>query len=240
MRLDRPDRAQRLDALAAQYALGTLSPRARRRLRRIAQRQPGVVAALRAWELRLAGLAEAIPPVTPPAYVWTRICTKLGIAGIESQKDAAHGGYWWQSLGLWRGLAFLGLAAALVLGLRLMAPAVEAPTPAIVAVLAGSDAKPVLVATVERGGRVLAVKAVGAIAIPPDRALELWALPEGEDPRSLGLVPATGTVRIALPAPADDAFRGVPALAISLEPAGGSPTGKPTGPVLYTGGIERI
>ena len=51
---------------------------------------------------------------------------------------------WWSSLGLWRGLAFLGLAAALVLGLRLMAPAVEAPTPAIVAVLAGSDAKPVL------------------------------------------------------------------------------------------------
>ncbi len=240
MKLDRPDRTQRLDALAAQYALGTLSPRARRRLGRIAQREPAVVAALRAWELRLAGLADAIPPVTPPARVWTRICTKLGIVGTESPEDAARGGSWWSSLGIWRGLAFLGFAAALVLGLRLMAPAVEAPTPTIVAVLAGSDAKPVLVATVERGGRVLAVKAVGAIAIPPDRALELWALPEGKDPRSLGLVPATGVVRIALPVPADDAFRGVPALAISLEPAGGSPTGKPTGPVLYTGGLERI
>jgi anti-sigma-K factor RskA len=240
MKLDRPDRTQRLDALAAQYALGTLSPRARRRLGRIAQREPAVVAALRAWEFRLAGLADAIPPVTPPARVWAAICTKLGIVGAEGPNNASLVKSWWSSLGIWRGLAFLGFAAALVLGLRLMAPAVEAPAPTIVAVLAGSDAKPVLVATVERGGRVLAAKAVRAIAIPPDRALELWALPVGKDPRSLGLVPATGVVRIALPVPADDAFRGVPALAISLEPAGGSPTGKPAGPVLFSGGIERI
>ena len=241
MKLDRPDRPERLDALAAQYALGTLSPRARRRLSRIAQRDPAVVAALRSWELRLAGLADAIPPVTPPARVWNAICTKLGI-GDGRGSDSTESGRvsWWSSLGLWRGVAFAALAAALVLGLRVLAPSVGEPGPTIVAVLAGSDAKPALVATVERGGRVLAVKAIGPIAVPPDRALELWALPAGKDPRSLGLVAATGIVRIALPAPADDALRGVPALAVSLEPAGGSPTGKPTGPVLYTGGIERI
>ncbi len=241
MKLERPDRSQRLDALAAQYALGTLGPRARRRLARIAQREPAVIAALRAWELRLAGLADAVPPVTPPARVWTAICTKLGI-GETGAADAgvARRAPWWSSLGLWRGLAFAGFAAALVLGLRVLAPVAEEPGQSIVAVLAGSDAKPALVATVERGSRVLSIKALRPIAIPPDRALELWALPEGKDPRSLGLVPASGVVRIALPAPAGDALKGVPALAISLEPSGGSPTGKPTGPVLYTGGIERI
>ena len=241
MKLDRADRTQRLDALAAQYALGTLSPRGappprpdrpagagRRR------RAPNVGASARRARRRHS-----------PGHA-TGSCLDEGSApnwvSLEwrSPEDAVRSGSWWQSLGLWRGLSFFGFAAALVLGLRLMAPAVEAPTPTIVAVLAGKDAKPVLVATVERGGRVLAVKAIGAIAIPPDRALELWALPEGKDPRSLGLVPAAGVVRIALPVPADDAFRGVPALAISLEPAGGSPTGKPTGPVLYIGGIERI
>jgi len=241
MKLDRPDRPERLDALAAQYALGTLSPRARRRLARIARREPAVVAALRSWELRLAGLADAIPPVTPPARVWNAICTKLGIGDGQGADSAETGpAPWWSSLGLWRGLAFAGVAAALLLGLRLMAPPVEEPGQTIVAVLAGSDAKPALVATVERGGRILAVKAIGPIAVPPGRALELWALPAGKDPRSLGLVAATGVVRITLPAPADDALLGVPALAISLEPPGGSPTGKPTGPVLYSGGIERI
>jgi anti-sigma-K factor RskA len=110
----------------------------------------------------------------------------------------------------------------------------------MVAVLAGGDAKPVLMATVERGGRVLLVKAISPIAVPPGRSLELWALPDGKPPRSLGLVDAAGVVRIALPAPAVDAFQGVPALAISLEPSGGSTTGAPTGPVLYSGRIERI
>jgi anti-sigma-K factor RskA len=47
-----------------------------------------------------------------------------------------------------------------------------------------------------------------------------------------------GQVRLA--ATPDVAFRGIDALAISLEPAGGSPTGLPTGPVLYTGRIERL
>jgi anti-sigma-K factor RskA len=240
MKLDRPDRFDPLDALAAQYALGTLSPLARRRLAGIARREPAVFDALRAWELRLAGLAAAIPPQAPPEHVWTAIGARLGLAGATGARGRVHAGSWWSSLPLWRGLAFAGMAAALVLGLHALAPVAEAPGPAIVAVLAGSDAKPVLMATVEPGGRTLAVKAIAPIAIPADRSLELWALPDGKAPRSLGLVGASGIARIALPAPAANVLQGVPALAISLEPAGGSPTGAPTGPVLYAGRLERI
>jgi anti-sigma-K factor RskA len=32
----------------------------------------------------------------------------------------------------------------------------------------------------------------------------------------------------------------IPALAISLEPKGGSPTGQPTGPILFTGPVIRL
>ena len=92
----------------------------------------------------------------------------------------------------------------------------------------------------DRNGRFLTVKAVQPVPLAAGRALELWALPEGRDPRSLGVVSASGVARIALAGPADLALRQVPALAISLEPAGGSPTGKPTGPVLYTGGVQRM
>ena len=65
-------------------------------------------------------------------------------------------------------------------------------------------------------------------------------LPTGAPPRSLGLIPATGIARVPLRAPSDTALANIPALAVSLEPATGSPTGLPTGPVLYSGPIERM
>jgi anti-sigma-K factor RskA len=67
------------------------------------------------------------------------------------------------------------------------------------------------------------------------RSLELWALPRGGAPRSLGLVSSAERSNIKLAAVADRSLGDVPALAVSLEPPGGSPTGQPTGPVLYTG-----
>jgi hypothetical protein len=71
---------------------------------------------------------------------------------------------------------------------------------------------------------------------PPGRDYELWAL-YGETPRSLGVLRADsdGTVRIFLDHVADAAS--VTALAVSLEPAGGSPETGPTGPVILVGAI---
>ena len=52
--------------------------------------------------------------------------------------------------------------------------------------------------------------------------------------------PPRPVARIELPAAADRTLQSIPALAISLEPAGGSPTGLPTGPVLYSGPVQRL
>jgi anti-sigma-K factor RskA len=145
---------------------------------------------------------------------------------------------WWGSLALWRGLAVAGFALAFALGISLFAPR-DRPFESVVVVLAGPDAKPALIATAERGSRFLTVKAVSDVAIARDRALELWMLPDGGAPRSLGLIPASGVERVALPAPVGTALQNIPNLAVSLEPAGGSTTGAPTGPVLYTGRVER-
>jgi len=86
----------------------------------------------------------------------------------------------------------------------------------------------------ERGSRYLTVKAVAA-GVPAGRAPEFWMLPEGRAPVSIGLVPATGIERLQVRAPADVAPQGIPVLAVGIEPPGGSPTGGPTGPVVYTG-----
>jgi len=224
----------RTDALAAQYVLGTLRGRARERFERLARSDAALGDAVRQWEERLVPLAEALPPVRPPRRVWQAILRRIRGSGAGARSAL------WSSLGLWRGLALAGLAAAFVLAVALFTPAPERPEGTLVVVLAAQDAKPALVASADRTGRVLTVKAIAPVELAADRALELWALPDRGNPRSLGLVAATGVVRLALPAPADEALQSVPALAVSLEPRGGSPTGQPTGPVLYTGPVQRL
>jgi len=235
MDLGNPDRKSRLDALAAEHALGTLPSRARRRLDALARRDPRVASALRSWEYRLAGLADAVPAVTPAPRVWQAVQTRLGLTAERPPKQA-----WWGSLALWRGLAVAGFALALALGAVLRFGAGTEVGEDVVVVLAGSDARPALIATAARTGNVLRVKAIGATAPAPGRQFELWALPPGQPPQSMGVLPASGVAVLRLAAPADAALRNVPALAVSLEPPGGSPTGQPTGPVLYSGPVQRM
>jgi len=236
MNLSRPDRLPRLDALAAQYVLGTLPSRARMRLARIARTDTVVAGAIRAWEQRLAPLTEAAPPVTPSPRLWRVIALRLGLEPVR----AAAAGPWWSRLAFWRGFALASFTVALALGVTMLTPKPEQADQPIVVVLAGPDAKPELLATMSRGDRVVTVKIVGAAPVPADKSLELWMLPDGSPPRSLGVIPATGVGRLALPALPDVALARVPALAVSLEQAGGSPTGAPQGPVLYTGAVQRL
>jgi anti-sigma-K factor RskA len=82
----------------------------------------------------------------------------------------------------------------------------------------------------------IAIASAAPLTIAADRSLELWELPAGETrPRSLGVLPAAGTrlVRAADAGPLTQ-------LMISLEPRGGSPTGQPTGPVLYAGTLTAV
>lgn len=228
---------ERADALAAQYVLGTLSARARARFARLARGDPVLVAAVRAWEDRLSPLAESVPPVEPPERVWTGILARIGRADTGSTSERRTV---WATVSLWRGLALTGFATAIALALVLLSPPLERPQATLVAVLAGQDAKPAFLASADRNGRLLTIKALAPLSPGADRSLQLWALPATGNPRPLGLVPASGIVQIALPVAAGTALQNIPALAVSLEPRGGSPTGLPTGPVLYSGPVERL
>ena len=92
---------------------------------------------------------------------------------------------------------------------------------------------PVLMATAEANGALI-VQPTASITVPTDKDLELWALSKGETkPRSLGVLPPSGRRLTAELAPDTQ-------LLVSLEPKGGSPTGQPTGPVLYGGWLTAI
>jgi anti-sigma-K factor RskA len=235
--LSRPDRHERLDLLAAEYALGTASPRVRRRLAAIARRDRTVAAALSAWERRLAILAEDVPGIAPPPRVWRDIVARLGLDPEGASRTRIT---WWQRVQLWRAFAVASFVIAVALGVveyQRQARPVAAP---LVVVLAGADAKPGLIATASHGERYLTLKTIGNTAPGAGRVFELWALPQAGVPRSLGVIPSGGIVRVPLTAPVDESLSNIPSLAVSVEPPGGSPTGQPTGPVLYSGSIERM
>ncbi|MDQ2917762.1 MAG: anti-sigma factor [Casimicrobiaceae bacterium] len=237
MNLSRPDRRERLDQLAAEFALGTSPPRVRRRLTAIARRDRVVATALSEWERRIAALAAGVPAVTPPARVWQQIVTRLG---LDPDGAPAASVKWWRSLGFWRAFATASFVVAVGLGVSEWQRTAEAPAAPLVVVLAGSDAKAALIATATRGQRYLTLKTIGNAAPASGKVFELWALPQAGAPQALGVIPAGGLVRVNLANPVEESLSNIPALAVSLEPPGGSPTGQPTGPVLYSGAIERM
>ena len=217
------------ERLAAEYALGTLRGRARERLKRWMRDDPELAREVAKWEARLAPLAHAVAPVAPPARVWNALQARL-----EGAPDAGRR----MSFSVWRALGWMaGGAAAALVAVTLLLPSLRDTTPAAyVAVL--SDAKTnraVLVATAGQADKVLRVNTLDPSIQVSGRSLELWALPRDGKPKSLGVIAAANRAELRLDAPADKSLGNVPALAISLEPQGGSPTGQPTGPVLYSG-----
>jgi anti-sigma-K factor RskA len=218
---DKPELRQRL---AAEYALGTLRGRARERLRRWLRDDAELAREVQQWEARLAPLAQAVRPVAPSARVWHQLESRL-----EGPKKRSS---FWKTLGL----IASGAVAALLVVAVLLPPQRQGIPASYVAVL--SDPKtnrPVLIAAAERGETWLRVKTLDPAIHVSGRSLELWALPSGGAPRSLGLVSNEERATLKLVSVADRSLGDVPALAVSLEPPGGSTTGQPTGPVLYAG-----
>ncbi|MFZ5790088.1 MAG: anti-sigma factor [Pseudomonadota bacterium] len=253
------ENAELRDRLAAEYALGTLRGHARRRFERLMAGDPALARLAEDWALRLDPLAAAASKVEPPAAVWRGIERRLGPSpqrqqatdrsGLsrrrtlqerlfgrpaESVPSLATAGLWY-CVGFWRGLGLSAAALALALLIYVLAGPVGGPHATYVALLADAANKPVVVANLDLTEGRLTLDAARLPAPEAGKSLELWILPPAGPPRSLGVMPS-GTVRLALDARAmaDLAHGG---LAVSLEPASGSPTGLPTGPVLYSGAV---
>ncbi len=211
------------DALAGEFVLGTLDPEERRAAEQRIAQDPAFAGAVARWERRLAPMAAIAEPVEPPAGLWARIEQATG--STTSNVVPLRRVRQWQ-IGT---IASLAIAASLAAFLVL-----RRPEPAHVAVLAPiANGTAVLLATEESGGR-LTIRPNGAIQVPTDKDLELWALAKGDaKPRSLGVLPVAGRALIASLAPDTQ-------LLVSLEPRGGSPTGQPTGPVVYGGTLSRV
>jgi len=241
----RYNNSQLVQRLAAEYVLGTLTGRARRRFERWMTDSYNVRSAVWHWERQLGPLAQATTSVQPNARVWEQVFERTGgKAAAQTEREVARV-RWFERLGLWRGFSLAATAAAVVLAVLLARTPTEVVVPATqqyVAVVNGEQARPLWLVRVDVQQGRLAIKSINAAAPAPTNSYELWILPAGgAAPRSLGLLP-TGTASIdaALAVELRPLLAGAQGLAVSLEPAGGSPTGAPTGPVVYQAAILSI
>jgi anti-sigma-K factor RskA len=225
------------EKLAAEYVLGTLKGGARRRFEGWMHNDAALRRTTAEWQERLAPMAEFGGEQTPPGRVWRAIARRLNL-----QQRAPAWQFWRnESLGFWRTLGLgSSLAAALlatVLSVRWVQQQ-EAPID-YVATLSDDKAQPALLLTADRRDGAISVRVVSAAPLARDKTLQLWAVHKDGKPRSLGILGGKRATRLPLTASALGSD--VAMLAVSLEPAGGSPDPKgPSGPILYKGNWVQV
>jgi anti-sigma-K factor RskA len=182
--------------------------------------------------------------VPAPAYVWAQIEQELRRVVPRPVEDlpAPGSASLWDSLVFWRGLTGItSLVAAMCLALLVMHSLQFQPVrEPMVATLMMDDGRSGFMASVDpMSGKVMLMPAAQT-DMPPEHTHELWIITDDGPPRSLGTFTANGPVTLTV-SPDMMPPKGMPAkLAVSVEPMGGSPSGKPTGPMVASGIIHAI
>jgi anti-sigma-K factor RskA len=219
-----------VDPLAAEYVLGTLRGPARRRFEKWRASSALVQERCRFWEENLMHLAKGLRPIQPPAHVWQGIRARLNLSRGEEPRRR------------WPGRA-LAIAASILLVAGLSALLYWRSQPGKVSEIATISA--------ESGQQMWRIEIYGASgrmllhagrlpARPSDRDYELWALPEGSPPVSLGVMPVAGTTQRVLTPAQRQALANAQQLAVTVEPIGGSPTGQPTSKPVFVVPLKAV
>lgn len=226
----------RQNALSSEYVLGTLDGSARIRFQRLLMQHNSLRHTLWRWEGRLNELGGALPEITPSPDVWEKIQTRLGfnvntpsnqnVVSLPPRKP--------KSLQWFAGLS--AAAAVLMAVLLVNLQSLEPVVPGQIAIVQSEKAQALWV--IELRENELLVTATDRFTPLDNKDYELWMVAaDGRPPISLGLLPKQGALRLPRSALFDQLQ--VAALAVSLEPLGGSPNGQPT-TVLYTAELVTI
>ena len=214
-------------ALAADYAIGLMPPTARRRFEHLLQGDALLRAELAHWLEHLNLLTEPLVEQPVPDRVWQAI-----VARIEPQTLHVP-----TKRPFWNWLRLSALACSLLIALS-VGLLYNRDNVQYKATLLSGTAQPAL--GIEAHADYLNVRPLELAAVDTGRSLQLWAIPVEGKPVSLGLIPRDGDGRIVLSQSQQQLIKVPVVLAVSLEPKGGSPTGQPTGPVLYQGPLASL
>ena len=258
------------ERLAAEYVLGTLGGGARRRFATWLAQDAALRLTVAEWEARLSPMAATVREIAPPKALWGKIALeidrKMPRATAQHKPSLWESLAFWRGLGL----SASGVAAALMAFVAVRPPdVVEVPKiqivervvekniekvvempmrvadgknpwqPSYVATLNDAQGKTMLMVYVGRNSDELWLKYEGN-SMPKDASLELWGIDATGKPKSLGMIKTMGKSTMKLGDIADKEIAHYKTLAVSMEPMGGSPKDKPTGPVMYKGPCQKM
>jgi anti-sigma-K factor RskA len=235
------------EALAAEHALGVLNARDRAAAELRMASEPAFAADVEAWRARLAPMLESVAAVPAPQGLWQR---------IERMLPANDNGAIMNKLRFWRNSAVGGfaLAAASLAGVMVQVNqppvVVERQVPvspqgqllsASVVTTQPGGIQPLFTASYDPDRKALIVTSLLPEGSDRDKVHELWLIAGQDNPKSLGLVESGKAKIIALPTEVMAKMAEGAALAVSVEPPGGSknPAG-PSGPVIGVGKLSKL
>ena len=233
-------------ATAAEYALRLLTGKDQQEAARRAATEPQFAAEIARWRGRLAALHDEIDTVAAPPDLWKRIEART--TGGRAANDNVFALR--RRLVAWKAAAGGASALAATLALfvlveprttvvpeRQIASPQRAGAP-MVAILADKGSNKA-VASWDPGARQLVLAVTGDMPVGPQHSPELWVIPVGGKPRSLGIMPEGKQAHLRLADALAQLLAGGATIAVSVEPRGGSPSGAPTGPVIASGALVQ-
>lgn len=233
------DNPQLRDKLAAEYVLGTLRGQSRARFESLMRYDRALRGVVADWERRLTPLARAGTDIPPPPRVWEALSQRVAPGGRRPR--------WWDSLGVWRTLAATGAACALVLAIITGVTPGKEPPMAMIAVMNDTQGQPAMTVSWPsmheiRGHPYIRIKVMQEHPVmAPGTAWELWMLPGSDSqPVSLGLITTDVDQVMKLSPELARRIEQAWGIAMSVEPKGGSPSGRPTGPMVMKGPCVKI
>lgn len=218
------------ELLAGEYVLGLLRGAARRRFERLLIEDARLRAEVTNWEEKFTAWNHPLTPLAPPDSVWQRLEARVKADEKLSRRPARLPSF----RALWSAGAVVAaviiLIAGIFLGRSVLAPS---PAPSYLAIMSTGQGQPRWLITLHPQTRHVEMKALAENTPPPGKSYELWMLPGNGKPIAMGLMNSRGSASETVSAEIVAAITGAKGLAISIEPEGGSPSGQPTGPVVY-------
>ncbi|MBX2806243.1 MAG: anti-sigma factor [Hyphomicrobiales bacterium] len=234
-----------IDIIAAEYVLGTLDSAERSAASARRLQDPALDRAIQHWDHRMLPLLKHVQAVSPSADLFAKIEARIDLRAqfakpVKHETPAANVVAMRRQIVRWRAatIGATAIAAALAGFIILASPT---PTPTLTldsnrffAVFQENDQLPEFLLSINLETRELTIRPVNAPNMP-DRTYQLWIVAEelGQSPRSLGLLNTVSTPTQKRLSEFDSSVLRGATFGISVEPKGGSPTGKPTGPALH-------
>jgi anti-sigma-K factor RskA len=259
------NKAELRERLASEYVLGTLGGGARRRFQTWLANDAALRQTVDEWETRLSPMAVSVREVAPPKSVWLGVEKRIGARAPSAGQAATKPSLWeslsfWRGLGLGASgcaaalMAFVAFRPAQVIEVpkiqiveKTVERIVEKPVqvampmdgtrpwqPSYVATLFDDTGKTKIMIYAGRKANEMWIKYEGNM--PTDQSLQIWGIDkQGKPDASLGIIRTTGKDTMKIEGGAEKMLLPYPQLAVTMEPMGGSPTGKPSGKVMYKG-----